>query len=73
MSTCCDDYCANHGCNQGRDCPARVASYHAVMRAADPLPASTWRYKVKCLAYWMLMAILGLMIWPVLFYLAFRA
>lgn len=19
----CDDYCCNHGCNQGRDCPAR--------------------------------------------------
>lgn len=20
----CDDYCCNHGCNQGRDCPARA-------------------------------------------------
>jgi len=19
----CDEYCCNHGCNQGRDCPAR--------------------------------------------------
>ena len=19
----CDDYCCNHGCNQGRNCPAR--------------------------------------------------
>ena len=21
--TDCDEYCANHGCNQGRNCPAR--------------------------------------------------
>jgi len=21
----CDDYCCNHGCNQGRNCPAREA------------------------------------------------
>lgn len=21
---CCDEYCANHGCNQGRDCPVRA-------------------------------------------------
>lgn len=23
METSCDEYCANYGCNQGRDCPAR--------------------------------------------------
>jgi hypothetical protein len=23
----CDDYCCNHGCNQGRDCPARKAPF----------------------------------------------
>ena len=23
--SCCDEMCANHGCNQGRDCPARQA------------------------------------------------
>ena len=21
---CCDEYCANHGCNQGRGCPVRA-------------------------------------------------
>lgn len=23
--SCCDEYCANHGCNQGDDCPVRIA------------------------------------------------
>ena len=67
---CCDAY---GNCNQGRDCPVRVAKVGQKMWAADLLPPSTWRYKVKCLAYWMLMAILGLTIWPTLYYLAFRA
>jgi hypothetical protein len=38
------------------------------MRAADPLPPSIWRYQLKRLGYWMLMAILGLTIWPLLAY-----
>ncbi len=29
----CDDYCCNHGCNQGRDCPARKTP--ATQRAID--------------------------------------
>jgi len=62
---CCDEY---GNCNQGRDCPIR-----ATWVGKEILPISTWRYKVKCLAYWMLMAILGLTIWPTLFYLFFRA
>ena len=24
MKSCCDEYCSNHGCNQGRNCPARI-------------------------------------------------
>jgi len=54
---CCDEHCANYGCNQGRDCPARVAKAKPVMRAADPLPPSVWRYQLKRLAYWMLAAV----------------
>ena len=65
MPNCCDDY---GNCNQGRDCPVRVATYRPVMRAADPLPPSIWRYQLKRLGYWMLMAILGLTIWPLLAY-----
>ena len=29
----CDDYCCNHGCNQGRNCPARKTP--AAQRAID--------------------------------------
>lgn len=65
MPNCCDDY---GNCNQGRDCPVRVATYRPVMRAADPLPPSIWRHQLKRLGYWMLMAILGLTIWPLLAY-----
>ena len=54
---CCDEYCSNYGCNQGRDCPARVAKAKPVMRAADQLPPSVWRYQLKRLAYWMLAAV----------------
>lgn len=70
MMNCCDSY---GNCNQGRDCPVRVAKVGQRMKAADPLPASTWRLKLKYLAYWMLMAILGLTIWPTLYYLFLRA
>ncbi len=32
----CDDYCCNHGCNQGRNCPARKtqASQRAIEEQA---------------------------------------
>ena len=66
---CCDQFGA---CNQGRDCPARVAKAKAVMRAADPLPPSIWRYQLKKLAYWMLLAILGVTLWPTFIYLVLR-
>jgi hypothetical protein len=65
MPNCCDEY---GNCNQGRDCPIRVATYRPVMRAADPLPPSIWRDQLKRLGYWVLMAILGLTIWPLLAY-----
>ena len=27
MKSCCDEYCSTHGCNQGRNCPARIKPY----------------------------------------------
>lgn len=48
---CCNGY---GDCRQGRDCPARVAKAKPVMKAADALPPSVWRYQVRRLAYWML-------------------
>ena len=59
MPNCCNEY---SDCQQGRDCPVRVAAYRPVMRAADPLPPSIWRAQLRRLAYWMLMAVLG-MLW----------
>ena len=60
MSNCCDEHCANHGCNQGRDCPVRVAPYRATMKAADPLPPTIWRVYLRYLAKWMLILFVGL-------------
>jgi len=37
MSTSCDDYCNNFGCNRGPNCPARAAE--ALPAAAAPAPA----------------------------------
>lgn len=31
----CDDYCCNHGCNQGRNCPARKTPAKATELAID--------------------------------------
>ncbi len=43
------------------------------MRAADSLPPSIWRLQLKKLVYWMLMALVGMTVWPVLAYLVLRA
>ena len=57
--------CCNGNCEQGRQCPARVAKYRPVMLAAEPLPAGKWRDHLKNISRWFMMAILGL------FWLAF--
>lgn len=59
---CCDEY---GNCNQGPNCAVRVAKVGQRIPGPDLLPPSVWRYQLKRLAYWMLMAILGL------FWLAF--
>lgn len=64
--------CCTNDCNQGRECPAKVTKAKAVMRAADPLPPSIWRYQLRKLAYWMLLAILGVTLWPTFIYLVLR-
>jgi hypothetical protein len=68
---CCDDY---GNCNQGRDCPVRVAKVkqrYAKYPEGKYVPYLTRH--LKQLAYWMLMAVLGLTVWPVLAYLVLRA
>ncbi len=51
---CCDEYCSNYGCNQGRDCPVRVAKIGRKDHAKAALPPSPWRAYVGHLAKWML-------------------
>jgi hypothetical protein len=42
------------------------------MKSADPLPPSIWRDQLRRLGYWMLMTVIGLIVWPVLAYLVLR-
>lgn len=56
MTNCCDG-----NCNQGRDCPFRVAKVGRKMHGPEMVIESLWRYQLKKLAYWVLMAILGLL------------
>jgi hypothetical protein len=56
MTNCCDDY---GNCNQGPNCPVRVARIGQRMKSADPLPLSVWRDQLRHLAEWMLLGIVG--------------
>lgn len=64
----CDDYCCNHGCNQGRDCPARkpakVAKVKARTPAAKPLPPNASRVYLRQLAKWLLIVLAVMTITP---------
>lgn len=42
--------CCDTDCNQGRDCPARVAKVGQRMPAPDALPPITWRDHLRDLA-----------------------
>jgi hypothetical protein len=47
--------CCNKDCNQGRDCPVRVAKVGQRHHDAEPLPPSTWRRHLRDLAGAMLL------------------
>jgi hypothetical protein len=55
--TCCD-----HDCEQGRECPARVAKIGQRIPAADPLPPSTWRESLRDFAAAVLLTTLGMLV-----------
>lgn len=42
--------CCNHNCNQGRDCPARVAKIGRKEHGREPLRGSAWRRQLRYLA-----------------------
>ena len=56
---CCDEY---GNCNQGRDCPVRVAKIGKKVPGPELLPQSVWRYRLRRVAGWFVMGILG-MLW----------
>lgn len=49
--------CCDYDCNQGRNCPARVAPVGRRMPGPDPLTGPTWRDHLPQLACWMLVVI----------------
>lgn len=52
MKSCCDTYCANHGCNQGRDCPVRIERVRQAKAHLDrdALRGAPWRRQMRHLA-----------------------
>jgi hypothetical protein len=56
---CCDEY---GECNQGPNCPVRVAKIGKRLHGPELLPQSVWRYMLKRVAWWFVLAILG-MLW----------
>jgi len=67
--SCCDEF---GNCNQGRDCPVRVAKIGKKLHGPELLPPSMWRHMLRRVAYWFVLAVIGLSVWPMLAYLALR-
>lgn len=57
--------CCDYECNQGRNCPARMAKIGQRMHGPDPLPPSAWRNQLQHLARWLLVCVAVL--WMVAF------
>lgn len=66
MKSCCDEHCSTHGCNRGRNCPARI---ERVREAKQALDANEWQpvtyRQLKRLAKWLL-TVLALLFYAVL-------
>lgn len=68
---CCDEY---GNCRQGRDCPVRVAKVgQRYPKYPKPVFVPYINRQLKALAKWMLLAILGWLVWVPLIYLLLRA
>lgn len=72
--------CCDYECNQGRDCPirrmpvieAKVARIGRRDYMREELPPSTWRQSLKGLCSWVLMGLLGWLIWGTLIALVIK-
>ena len=58
--------CCDYNCNQGRNCPARVAKVGQRTPAAEPLSGKTWRDYMPDLAGWALAVVAVLMCYSIL-------
>jgi hypothetical protein len=52
--------CCDYDCNQGRNCPARVAPVGRKHHDREALPPTLWRVYLRYLAKWMLILFVGL-------------
>jgi hypothetical protein len=52
--------------------PVRVAKVGKRLHGPELLPQSVWRYMLRRVAYWFVLAVIGLTVWPTLVYLALR-
>lgn len=68
--------CCDYDCNQGDNCPIRGAKVTKVKQRYPKHPEPVFvpyiNRQLKALAKWMLLAILGWMIWAPLLYLLLR-
>ena len=55
---CCNDF---GECNQGRNCPVRVAKVGKRMHGPEPLQSVLWRYWMRRLALWLLLALVWIL------------
>lgn len=60
----CDDYCCNHGCNQGRNCPVRIERVRQAKQLLDrdELRGSPWRRQLRDLARAMLLTLAAMLV-----------
>lgn len=67
-------YCCDGLCNQGRDCPARVVKVgQRYPKYPQSYPDSIWRRHLKALARFVVLGLIGWLIWVPLLYLLLRA
>lgn len=54
--------CCDYNCNDEKNCPVHVAKVGKKLHGPELLPPSVWRHILRRVAYWFVLAILG-MLW----------